>query len=36
MEGWNDEKLLSKQLDQIIINGLSETSLNELKEYENQ
>ena len=27
---------ISKQLDQIIINGLSETSLNELKEYENQ
>ena len=28
--------VISKQLDQIIINGLSETSLNELKEYENQ
>ena len=30
------DSVISKQLDQIIINGLSETSLNELKEYENQ
>lgn len=30
------DSVITKQLDQIIINGLSETSLNELKEYENQ
>ena len=30
------DSAMSKQLDQIIINGLSEDSLNELKEYENK